>query len=426
MSVVNLAEKQTTVDASQHRGVLRFIASGSVDDGKSTLIGRLLYDAHVIMEDQFSALRRASARRGGLEMDLSLLTDGLEAEREQGITIDVAYRYFATPRRKFIIADTPGHEEYTRNMVTGASTADAAIVLLDAVRGIRPQSKRHLLLAHLLGIRHVIVAVNKMDAVEYQQHVFDQLATEFRNFAAPLAIPDLRFIPVSALRGDMVVDRSDQLGWYEGPTLLDALEQIDAESTAGNQPLRFPLQWVNRAGTIRGYAGRIAAGNVSKGEEIILLPSGRRTRVMAITAPDGARISASAGDSVTLTLTDEVDAARGDMFVAAQQRASAATEISAALCWLAEAPLSAGARYILRHTTRKVKAEIRAIDDRLDIHTLEKRPHQGHVQMNDIVHAKLVLQQPIFADAYADVRTTGAFILVDEISNQTVAAGMIL
>ncbi|HTD92031.1 MAG TPA: GTP-binding protein, partial [Burkholderiales bacterium] len=314
MSLLGEIEKlsvSATLDTLGERGVLRFITAGSVDDGKSTLIGRLLHDTHAIMEDQFCAVERASARRGALEPDLSLLTDGLEAEREQGITIDVAYRYFATPRRKFIIADTPGHEQYTRNMVTGASTADAAIILLDAAKGVLAQSKRHLLIAHLLGIRDIIVAVNKMDSVDYDQRVFESVARDFSSFAEPLAIAGLHFIPVSALRGDMVVDRGERLDWYSGLTLLEHLEAIETAAPAVTTPLRFPVQLVNRDGVRRAYAGRIASGRVMIGDEIVVLPSRRHTRIRAITAPDGERAIAVTGESVTLTLTDDLDIARG-------------------------------------------------------------------------------------------------------------------
>lgn len=428
MSLLGEIEKRGAPGVSSafgERGVLRFITAGSVDDGKSTLIGRLLQDTHAIMEDQFSAVERASVRRGALEPDLSLLTDGLEAEREQGITIDVAYRYFATPRRKFIIADTPGHEQYTRNMVTGASTADAAIILLDAAKGVLPQSKRHLLIAHLLGIRDVIVAVNKMDSVDYDQRIFDSVAAAFAGFAEPLAIPGLHFIPVSALRGDMVVERGDRLSWYTGPTLLERLEAIETDALAIHQPFRFAVQWVNRAGGVRAYAGRIAAGQVLTGDEIVVFPSGRRTRIRSITAADGQRAVAIAGESVTLTLADELDISRGDMLSVAQRPPRTATTIAATLCWLSEEPLRPEARYVLRHTTRKVKAKILAVNDHLDIHTLEKRAHEGALRMNDIAGVTLVLQQPIFADAYTTVRATGAFILIDEATNQTVAAGMI-
>ncbi|HTE15237.1 MAG TPA: GTP-binding protein [Burkholderiales bacterium] len=407
------------------RGVLRFITAGSVDDGKSTLIGRLLHDAHAIMEDQFSAVERASVKRGALEPDLSLLTDGLEAEREQGITIDVAYRYFATPRRKFIIADTPGHEQYTRNMVTGASTADAAIILLDAAKGVLAQSKRHLLIAHLLGIRNIIVAVNKMDSVDYDQRIFDSVKAAFSGFAAPLAIKGLHFIPVCALRGDMIVDRGDRLGWYAGATVLEHLEAIEPEFAAVTLPLRLPVQLVNRGGPARGYAGRIAAGKVMIGDELAVLPSGRRTRIRAIFAPDGERALAVAGESVVLTLADELDIARGDMLVGTAGAPRAVTTITATLCWLSEDPLRTDVRYVLRHTTRKVKAKILQVNNCLDIHTLEKRVPNGALQMNDIADVTLALQQPVFADAYDVVRTTGAFILIDPATNRTVAAGMI-
>ncbi len=413
------------LNESGERSVLRFITAGSVDDGKSTLIGRLLHDTHAIMEGQFAAVARASARRGALEPDLSLLTDGLEAEREQGITIDVAYRYFTTPRRKFILAGTPGHEQYTRNMVTGASTADAAIILLEAAKGVLTQSKRHLLLANLLGTRHIIVAINKMDAVDYSQAVFASVKAEFERFAAPLTIPDLRFIPLSALRGDMAVERGECLDWYAGPTLLEALETIDTESSSVDHPLRFPVQWVNRAGDVRGYAGRVAAGALTVGDEIAVLPSTRRTRIRSITAPDGPRSTATAGDSVTLTLIDEIDISRGDMLASVISPPRILQTITATLCRLAEAPLRADVRYVLRHTTRTVKAKVSKVNFHRDIHTLEKRTGEDGAKLNDIVQVTFDLQQPIFADAYAAARATGAFVLVDEVTHHTVAAGII-
>jgi sulfate adenylyltransferase subunit 1 len=408
-------------------GVLRFITCGSVDDGKSTLIGRLLHDSRSLLQDQLDAVTRASARRGNGELDLSLLTDGLEAEREQGITIDVAYRYFATGRRKFIIADTPGHEQYTRNMVTGASTADAAVILVDATKGLLAQSRRHLLIAHLLGIRNVIVAVNKLDLAGYRQEVFEAVREAFESFAAPLEISNLRFIPLSALRGDMVVERGGRLGWYEGPTLLEALEAIDAASGDRSQPLRFPVQYVARGtlGTSRAYMGRIAAGTVQAGAEVIVLPSGRRTRVKGIHVLDTNLQAAFLGDSVALSLADEVDVSRGDMIVDAHRVPRPAKAFEAKLCWLAAEPLAPQGRYLLRHTTRTVKARFAAINYRIDVQTLEHRPLEGEVRMNDIVHAALAVQQPVFVDAYAAERATGAFILIDEATNQTVAAGMI-
>ena len=407
---------------------LRVATSGSVDDGKSTLIGRLLHDSRAILQDQLDAVARASSKRGAGELDLSLLTDGLEAEREQGITIDVAYRYFTTGRRKFIIADTPGHEQYTRNMVTGASTADAAVILIDSRKGLLPQSRRHLYLAHLLGIRSVIVAVNKLDLAGYSAGVFDALRAEFEQFAASLAIPGLQFIPMSALRGDMVVERGAQLDWYRGPTLLEALEAVDVVNETAARPLRFPVQYVvrgeNAAGT-RGYMGRIASGVLRPGDEVLALPSGRRTRVKAVTVLDEVRVAAAAGDSVTLLLADELDVSRGDMLVGLARAPRSAKAFEAKLCWLAGEPLAPQGRYLLKHTTRSVKAKFASIDYRVDVQTLARKPLDGEVRMNDIVHASLVVQQPVFVDSSAVDRATGAFILVDETTNQTVAAGMI-
>ena len=415
---------QSPISGGITRGVLRFITCGSVDDGKSTLIGRLLHDTRAILEDQLAAVARASARRGQEDLDLSLLTDGLEAEREQGITIDVAYRYFSTGRRKFIIADTPGHEQYTRNMVTGASTAGAAVILLDARKGLLPQSRRHLYLAHLLGIRNVIVAVNKLDLAGYAEEVFDALREEFERFAAPLAIPGLQFIPMSALRGDMVVQRGSNLGWYAGPTLLEALEAVDVENETAERPLRFPVQYVARTSE-RGYMGRIVSGTLRPGTEVVALPSGRRTRVKAIMVLDRACEVAASGDSVTLLLADELDVSRGDMLVDVVRQPRAAKAFEAKLCWFGGEPLSPQGRYLLRHSTRTVKARFASIHYRVDVQSLEKVPMSGEVRMNDIVHAALVVQQPVFVDSYAADRATGAFILIDEASNQTVAAGMI-
>jgi sulfate adenylyltransferase subunit 1 len=417
-------EPQVSSAPETGSGVLRFITCGSVDDGKSTLIGRLLHDSRALLSDQVSALQKASRKRGFAGVDLSLLTDGLEAEREQGITIDVAYRYFATARRKFIIADTPGHEQYTRNMVTGASTADAAVILLDVTKGLLPQSRRHLLIAQLLGIRNVIVAVNKLDLLRYDGEAFENVRQEFVRFAAPLAIPHLRTIPVSALNGDMVVERGESLGWYEGPTLLEALESVAPSASAAALPFRFPVQYVSRAGN-RGYMGRVASGSVRAGAEVTILPSGRRTRLKGITAFNALRQGAEAGDSVALHLEDEIDVSRGDMIAGVAQPPRALKSLRATLCWLAEEPLDPNGRYLLRHTTRTVKAIFSSIESRIDIANLQRRPLQGPVHLNDIVQASLVLAQPVFADAYAENRATGAFILIDEASNRTVAAGMI-
>jgi sulfate adenylyltransferase subunit 1 len=420
MTLLGELERNRVSDA----GVLRFITCGSVDDGKSTLIGRLLHDSKTVLQDQLAAVARASEKRGADGLDLSLLTDGLEAEREQGITIDVAYRYFATGRRKFIIADTPGHEQYTRNMVTGASTADAAVVLVDATKGLLAQSKRHLLIARLLGIRTLIVAVNKLDLAGYSQDRFDEVRAAFEKFATPLEIPNLIFIPMSALRGDMVVERGGPLDWYRGPTLLEALESADCGLAADALPFRFPVQYVAR-GKVRGYLGRVAAGAVQPGAEVVVLPSGRRTRVKAVSVLDQPLAGAVAGDSVALQLEDELDVSRGDMIADAQRAPQSRTTFAATLCWLAAEPLAPQGRYLLRHTTRTVKARLSAIDYRIDVHTLDQQAAQGEIRMNDIVRASLVVQQPVFVDSYAAGRSTGAFILIDETTNQTVAAGMI-
>jgi sulfate adenylyltransferase subunit 1 len=395
-----------------------------VDDGKSTLIGRLLHDSKTILQDQLAAVARASARRGTGELDLSLLTDGLEAEREQGITIDVAYRYFATARRKFIIADTPGHEQYTRNMVTGATTADAAVILVDANKGLLAQSKRHLLIAHLLGIRNLIVAVNKLDLAGFREDAFAAIREAFTAFGAQLAVPDLDFIPMSALRGDMVVERGGNLDWYRGPTLLEALEAIDVADDAAARPLRFPVQHVARAGG-REYQGRVAAGIARAGAEVVVLPSGGRTRIKAVRLLGRSLEAAIAGDSVSLQLEEELDVSRGDMIATAGAPPFALRTFEAKICWLSAEPLAPRGRYLLRHTTRTVRARIPAIHYRLDVNDLQRRQPQGEVCMNDIVQAALVTQQPVFADSYAVDRATGAFILIDEATNQTVAAGMI-
>ncbi len=409
-------------------GLLRFITCGSVDDGKSTLIGRLLYDSKAIFADQLAAVEHSSRRRGQAQADLSLLTDGLQAEREQGITIDVAYRYFSTPRRRFIIADTPGHEQYTRNMVTGASTAQAAVILLDATKGVLPQTRRHTYLTQLLGVRHVIVAVNKMDLVGYEQVVFERLRADFLGFAAPLGIADLHFVPISALRGDLVVERGEGIDWYAGPTLIELLETIEPRDDALARPLRFPVQLVLRpdAGSgVRGYMGRIESGMLLPGTEVTVLPSARTTVVREIQSYDGPRTAAVAGDAVTLVLRDDLDVSRGDMIAAAQALPLTAHAIEAKLCWLGSEPSRLGARYLLRHTTRSVHARIVTVNYRVDVNTLEERPAEASLAMNDIAQVAFKLQQPIFCDAYTSDRATGAFILIDETSNQTVAAGMI-
>jgi sulfate adenylyltransferase subunit 1 len=427
-----LGEIERNARAVEDLGVLRFITAGSVDDGKSTLIGRLLHDTRAIFEDQLAAVARTSSKRGQESMDLSLFTDGLEAEREQGITIDVAYRYFATPRRKFIIADTPGHEQYTRNMVTGASTADAAVILIDARRGVLPQTRRHAYIAHLLGVRHVIVTINKMDAVGYDEAVFERIRKDFLAFVSTLGIPDLRFIPISALCGDLVVERGESMTWYRGPTLLAALEEIDVADEADALPFRFPVQLVVRPGAgtdFRGYAGRIESGVLFRGTEVLALPSGRRTVVKDIISLGQSLPVAVAGDSVTLVLADDIDVSRGDLLADPVHPPHATRNIEARLCWLSsdllDARAVAAARFVLKHTTRSVKAKLLSLNDRVDINTLERQAAPAGLAMNDIAHVTLTLAQPLFADPYGSNRATGSFILIDEVTHQTVAAGMI-
>jgi sulfate adenylyltransferase subunit 1 len=425
MSAIGTLERNAIADT----GVLRFITAGSVDDGKSTLIGRLLHDTRAIFEDQLAAVQRATWKRGQDELDLSLLTDGLEAEREQGITIDVAYRYFATPRRKFIIADTPGHEQYTRNMVTGASTADAAIILIDARKGVLTQTRRHTYIAHLLGVRHIIVAVNKMDLVDYDQAVFERIRADFLAFSKTLDLGQPRFIPMSALRGDQVVEPGpNRLPWYQGPTLLAVLEGINVSKVSDDLPVRYPVQVVVRPGTgtdFRGYAGRLASGVLSVGDEIMVLPSTRTSRVKEIVSLDQSLPVAVAGDSVTVVLEDEIDISRGDMLCDPAAPPQVLKSLSARICWMSEEPLSTANRFVLKHTSRSVKAKLGRIVDRVDINTLERQAAPSQLAMNDIAHVTVSLAQPLFVDSYDDNRETGSFILIDEATNHTVAVGMI-
>jgi sulfate adenylyltransferase subunit 1 len=410
-------------------GVLRFLTCGSVDDGKSTLIGRLLLDTKSILADTLHAIERTSRRRGHEAVDLSLLTDGLQAEREQGITIDVAYRYFSTGTRKYIIADAPGHEQYTRNMVTAASTAHLAIILVDARKGILTQTRRHSTIAHLVGIPHLVIAVNKMDLVGWSQATYDRIRAEYASFAAKLGIADVTFLPMSALGGDMVVERGEHLGWYDGPTLLEILEAAPAAHTESREELRFPVQWVCRPQTLehhdfRGFAGRVESGEVAVGDAVRVLPSGRTTRVKEIRLGDASLRRAVSEQSVTLLLEDEVDVSRGDLIVRAEEAPQVTRSVSAVVCWLSERPLSTARRYLVRHTTRESKAQVAEIGWRLDLHTLEQVPAEG-LAMNDIGAVTLKLAQPIAADRYAENRATGAFIVIDEATNDTVAAGMI-
>ncbi len=408
--------------------LLRFTTAGSVDDGKSTLIGRLLYDSKSIFEDQLEAIEQASHARGqddGGVPNLALLTDGLRAEREQGITIDVAYRYFATPRRKFIIADTPGHVQYTRNMVTGASTADLAVILVDAARGVQTQSRRHAFIASLLGIPHVVVAVNKMDLVDYDERVFRAIVDEFSGFAAKLDLRDVDSIPVSALKGDNVVDRSAEMPWYQGSTLLHHLENVSVAGDRNLRDFRFPVQTVIRPDqSFRGFAGTVASGTVRPGEEVLALPAGTRSAVETVTTLDGDLDEARAGEAVVLTLADEIDVSRGDMLVRAGNLPTVATDVEAMLCWMAEEPLQADRHYLLRHTTREVKAFVDEVVYRVDVDTLH-RDDADTLALNDIGRVRVTTAAPLFFDPYQANHETGAFILIDPYSNATVAAGMI-
>jgi sulfate adenylyltransferase subunit 1 len=421
------------------RGLLRFITAGSVDDGKSTLIGRLLFDSKGIFADQLDAISRARHKRTvGDTVDLSLLTDGLEAEREQGITIDVAYRYFATPRRKFIIADTPGHEQYTRNMVTGASTADAVVILIDASKvklgddgsvELLIQTKRHSTIAHLLQIEHVIVAVNKMDLVGYDQTVYERIVGAYRSFATQLGLVDIHPIPMSALAGDNVVTPGTNMPWHQGPTMIELLESLPVHDEAHNKPLRFPVQLVARhngheANDFRGYMGRIEAGVVRRGDKLAVQPGGQSATVKDIVTLDGSLDMAVAGQSVTLLLEEHLDISRGDMLSSADRPATLQKTVSADVCWLSEEPLDLRRKYWLKHTTRQVAARVARIDSLLDINTQERRPAES-LRLNGIARLTLNVQQPLATDSYSDIRSTGSFILIDEVTHQTVAAGMI-
>jgi len=407
-------------------GVLRFLTAGSVDDGKSTLIGRLLYDTKAILADQLAAIERTSQRRGQA-LDLSLLTDGLTAEREQGITIDVAYRYFATALRKFIIADAPGHEQYTRNMVTAASTAQLAILLVDARHGVVTQARRHATLAHLLGIPHLVVAINKMDLVDYREEVFATIVDDFLAFAERTGIDDVRFVPISALEGDMIVGRGSNLPWYEGPTLLQILETAELPQTLGIAPFRFPVQYVARptATAPRGYMGRIESGSIAVGDSLTILPSGRTTRVRDIRTFAGSQRQAGLHAAVTLVLDNEVDVSRGDMLVRSGSAPTVARTLDATVCWLAEAPLDSRRKYLVRHTTREVRARIDRIDYLWNVSTQAREPAPTTLAMNDIGRISLTLAAPVFVDRYIDNRATGSFIVIDEATNNTVAAGMV-
>jgi sulfate adenylyltransferase subunit 1 len=407
-------------------GVLRFLTAGSVDDGKSTLIGRLLYDTKAILADQLAAIERTSRRRGQA-LDLSLLTDGLVAEREQGITIDVAYRYFATALRKFIIADAPGHEQYTRNMVTAASTAQLAVLLVDARHGVVTQTQRHATLAHLLGIPFLVVAINKMDLVDFREEVYARIVDDFLAFAERSGIGDVRFVPMSALDGDMVVDRGSRLDWYDGPTLLQILETVEVPQAQRDAPLRFPVQYVARptVSLPRGYMGRIESGSIAVGDRVMALPSGLTTRVRELRKWNGACASAGLHAAITIVLDDELDISRGDMLVGEGAAPTVSRSVDATLCWLGDTPLDTQRTLLIRHTTREVRARIERIEHRWNVSTQLREPAPGTLARNDIGLVSLTTAQPLFADRYGDNRATGSFIVIDESTNNTVAAGMV-
>lgn len=411
--------------------LLRFTTAGNVDDGKSTLIGRLLFDSKSIFEDQMKAIESVSTKKGEDQVNLALLTDGLRAEREQGITIDVAYRYFATPKRKFIIADTPGHIQYTRNMVTGASTANLAIILVDARNGIVEQTKRHSFIASLLGIPHVIYCINKMDLVNYKEDEFLKLKKELSNFSSKLTSKDVRFIPISALKGDNIVKRSSKMKWYEGSTLLHILENIHIASDYNLIDCRFPVQHVIRPQKkefhdFRGYAGRISGGIFKKGDEIVVLPSGFHSKIKAIYNFDEQLEEAFVPMSVTMTLEDDLDISRGDMLVRANNQPQATQDIDLMICWLGENPLSEKGKYIVKHTSKEVRGIIKKVLYKVDINTLHRNENDKIISSNDVARISIRVTQPLFIDKYRKNRVTGSLIIIDENTHNTIGAGMII
>jgi len=411
--------------------LLRFTTAGSVDDGKSTLIGRLLYDSKSIFEDQLEAVKRASIKRGNEKVNLALLTDGLRAEREQGITIDVAYRYFATPKRKFIIADTPGHTQYTRNMVTGASTANAAIILIDARNGVTEQTFRHSYIATLLQIPHIVICVNKMDLVDYKEEVFEDIKAQFRSFAAKLDIHDLRFVPISALKGDNVVEPSENMEWYNGGTLLYILENIHIGSDYNTIDPRFPVQYVVRPELekyhdYRGYTGRVAGGVFHKGDRIMILPSGFTTTIKSIDTLNGEIEEAFPPMSVAMTIEDDFDISRGDMFVKKTNAPKVTQDIEIMMCWMSEKPLQLNGKYAVKHTTKDVRCLVKKVNYKVDVNTIENIYDDPHVGLNEIARVSLRTTKPLFIDPYRRNRKTGALILIDEATNNTVGVGMVI
>jgi bifunctional enzyme CysN/CysC len=411
--------------------LLRFATAGSVDDGKSTLIGRLLYDTKSIFEDQLEAVERTSRDRGDEHVNLALLTDGLRAEREQGITIDVAYRYFATPKRSFIIADTPGHIQYTRNMVTGASTASLALVLVDARNGIVEQSRRHAFLTSLLRVPHLVLCVNKMDLVDYDEAVFNRIKDEFRAFATKLDVGDLSFIPISALHGDNVVHRSQNMPWYDGTSLLHHLEDVHIASDRNLIDTRFPVQYVIRPQSTayhdyRGYAGTVAGGILKPGDEVIVLPSGMKTTIAGIDTADGEVEEAYPPMSVTVRLTDDIDVSRGDMICRPHNQPKVSQDIDAMVCWLSEEPMRDRGMYAIKHTTRAARGQVRGVDYRIDVNTLHRDESADSLSLNEIGRVKFRTTVPLFVDEYRRNRTTGSFLVIDEATGATVGAGMVL
>lgn len=422
-----------TIDTDNYLNMdlLRFTTAGSVDDGKSTLIGRLLFDSKSIFEDQLEAIEEASNRKGKGYVDLSLLTDGLRSEREQGITIDVAYRYFATPKRKFIIADTPGHIQYTRNMVTGASTANLAIILIDARKGVIEQTRRHSIIASLLQIKHIIVCVNKMDLVEFSEETFETIKTDYLAFSKELSVPDIKFIPISALLGDNVVDPSENMNWYKGLTLLRTLETVNIDADYNFDLGRFPVQYVIRPHTTeyhdyRGYAGRVEGGVLKPGDEVVALPSNMKTKIKSIDTINGALSEAFPPMSVTLQLEDNIDISRGDMIVKADSLPTVSQEIELMVCWLHEKKLQPGGKYLIKHTSRDAKCIVKEIKYKLNISTLEQLTDNKEVGLNDIARIQIKTAAPLFFDSYQTNRSTGSLIIIDEFTNETVGAGMII
>ncbi len=426
-----MTEFQEKQDGYLNMQLLRFTTAGSVDDGKSTLIGRLLYDSKAIFEDQMEAIELASFNRGEEQVNLALLTDGLRAEREQGITIDVAYRYFATPKRKFIIADTPGHIQYTRNMVTGASTANAAIILVDARNGVVEQTLRHSYIATLLRIPHIIICVNKMDLMDYKEEVFEKIRNDYESVSDKFEVQDIRFVPISALKGDNVVDRSEKMNWYDGPTLMYLLENIHIANDRNFTDPRFAVQYVIRPQSqeyhdFRGYAGRVAGGVMKKGDRVVVLPSGLSTKIQSIETMNGKLDSAFPPQSVVVTLEDDIDISRGDMIVSENNQPKVSQDITMMFCWLNDKSLVPGGKYVIRHTTNEAKCIVKSVDYKVNVNTLAKVEKDKNVALNEIGQMTLRTTKPLLFDSYKVNRVTGSVVLIDEATNETICAGMIL